>query len=69
MGKLVQFRTKDSDTLEDRWSKIIDNLDRQTGLALKISSDHTMELHISENIDIDTLIGLLEIFKSQLSSI
>jgi hypothetical protein len=68
MGRVIQFKTKDSETLDDRWAQIEHILANQSCLAVKVKEDD-IELHISEDIDDNTILGLLEIFKSQLSYI
>jgi len=68
MGRVIQFRTKDSETLDDRWSKIETILKKQSCLALKVKEDE-IELHVSQDIDDNTILGLLEIFKTQLTAI
>jgi len=68
MGRVIQFQIKSSETLDDRWDTIENVLDKQSGLAIRVMDD-SIELHTSDDMDNNTLIGLLEIFKTQLSSI
>lgn len=66
MGRVVQFQIKNSKTLDDHWQKVSTALDKYSGMAIRVSDDE-VELHISDDIDRRTLLGLLEIFKTQIS--
>jgi len=69
MGAVIQFKNQHISTLDTKWDHIISTLDENNeddAIAIRMDNDGNIDIHHSAGIDPFTLIGLLEVFKTQL---